>query len=183
VAVVAACTSFSGQSDPAPASGDAAATSDAAASPDAAAPDAAAPDAATDEGGVTSHIIRCGGSSCNTPEKCCLPFYAGDAGCVPSPNVCGTDIGELLCSDRDACQAGEVCCLKADLNSGQTGYVIASTFCVAESACADGPLVHAACRLGAQNHCGINKSCMPYVKDTNGSQPLPVDTAGYATCQ
>jgi hypothetical protein len=168
---MASCTVFGSQSDPPVAGGDATT------------PDAAAPDATAGEGGVASHVIRCGGSSCNTPAKCCLPFYAGDAGCVPALDVCGTDIGELLCSDRDACQNGDVCCLSAARNSGQTGFVIASTFCVAESACADGPLMHSACRLGAPNQCGAGKNCKPYVDDTNGTQPLPVDTPGYATCQ
>jgi hypothetical protein len=176
VALVAACTAFSGQSDPAGAT-------DAAAPPDEASLEAASPEAAPNESGVVAHIIRCGGSSCSTPEKCCLPFYAGDAGCIPGPNVCGNDIGELLCSDRDACQAGEVCCLSAARNSGQTGYVIANTFCVAESACVDGPLVHVACSLSAPTPCGGGKNCKPYDTDTNGTQPMNVDTRGYATCQ
>ena len=135
------------------------------------------------EGGLATSLLRCGGIACTTPQKCCLP-NASDRSpeCVSSNQVCGMGVGELLCSDSAACPSGNVCCLSAERNGGQTGFYISRTYCTASAACSDGPLQHVACRLDSPQ-CPARTNCKPYRSDTNGPQTLPVDSEGYATCQ
>jgi hypothetical protein len=180
--VIAACGAFGSQGDdPTPAAADGGTPPDGAA-PDGAAPDgAAAPDAAP-----ASIVIRCGATACNTPQKCCLPLYNGsqDAGCAPADAVCGAEVAELLCSDPAACNAGEVCCLTSKLNPGQTGFVVFAASCVSAPKCLDGPTQRNACRAGGpSDQCQGGMACKQYLEDTSGTQPKPVDTVGYSTCQ
>lgn len=173
---VGACSSF--DEDASSSSG-----SSGAAVPEAGPGDAAAAGEAGDAGVTPPASIRCGDTVCPSTRKCCLPLEKGDAGCVERSAVCGAGFGELTCSDPTACGAGEVCCVAAERNAGQTGFDIKRAFCVAASACPDQNLQHALCELGVSAHCP-GRACKPYTDDVNDlKQNLSVNPTGYATCQ
>lgn len=158
-------------------------------SPDAGADaEADAGDAATTADGPASHApTRCGEISCPAGTKCCLPLDRGEPSaaprCVERSAVCGADYGELLCSSPDSCKTGEVCCVTAERNGGQTAFDIKRSFCVSAAACPDQDLQHSMCELGVAEHCP-GKACKPYLTDVNDAQQsLGVNPSGYATCQ
>jgi hypothetical protein len=142
--------------------------------------DGSAPVVDDDAGTAT---IRCGSVMCSAPEKCCLPYEKDDPACKSLKAPCGTNVGELRCSDPSACETSAVCCLTAERKKGQSGFVIARTFCTRPSECVDGEKQHVACLLGSTKQCAPGKSCKPYLEDSDGDRTLDVDTKGYATCQ
>jgi len=171
--VAGACGSFGdgntdGKTDAEPVKDGGATPADA----DATSPDASAPIA----------TIRCGTIACPASTKCCLPLESESPSCVDRSAVCGAKFGELLCSSAAGCSAGEVCCVSAERNDGQTAFDIARSYCVAASACPDGNLQRSLCDLGEAAQCP-GKSCKPYLHDTNGPQELDINPPGYATCQ
>lgn len=167
--VAGACNSFA--ADPAP---DAKSRTDAG--------DASATDAG-DASLAPMATIRCGAIACPATTKCCLPLDQGDASCVDRNAVCAPGFAELLCSSPSACQPDEACCVTAQRNEGQTAFDIARSFCVAASACPDQNLQRSLCDLGVSAHCP-GKACKPYTHDIDEQmQDLPLNPAGYATCQ
>jgi hypothetical protein len=135
-----------------------------------------------DGGPPTNATIRCGTAACPSTQKCCLPLGEGAPSCVRRDAVCPAEHGELLCSNPLPCNAGEVCCVTAERNAGQTSFDISRSFCLQASACQDQNLQHSMCDLGT-NQCP-GKACKPYLRDTNDAmQDLDVNPTGYATCQ
>lgn len=134
------------------------------------------------DAGSSTATIRCGSIACGATQKCCLPADDSDAGCIDRGAICAAGLGELLCSSPTSCKSGDVCCVTAKRNAGQTGFDIDRAFCVAASACPDGNLQRSLCELGAADQCP-GRACKPYLHDTNGPQDLEISPAGYATCQ
>jgi len=127
--------------------------------------------------------IRCGTIGCAATTKCCLPLADKEPHCVDRGAVCGAGFAELLCSSPAACGAGEVCCVTAVRNAGQTEFDLSRSFCVAAAGCPDGNLQRALCDLGSSTQCP-GKACKPYLRDVNElKQNLDVNPTGYATCQ
>jgi hypothetical protein len=168
-----ACSSFSGD-------GGSSGGADGAAAAD----DAAASDARDETSPPSTTPTRCGDSvSCPAASKCCLPLDDSAASCVAPATPCGAAHGELLCSSAAGCSAGQVCCVNAERNAGQTEFDILTSYCVAANACPDQDLQRRLCDLGSSNQCAPGLSCKPYKTDTENGEQKPVNPLGYATCQ
>jgi hypothetical protein len=141
VAIVAACSSFSGE-DPAPA-------------------DAGAPEAGAEAGidaalPPTPGSIDCFGSACNKAQGavCCVDIDAGTNSCA---NVCAIAKLTFRCDDGADCAPGEHCCVgffgdaKCALDCGETS----ERLCHADGECEPGTTcVQVPCRGTVIGTCG-----------------------------